>query len=537
LIFGVTIDDGSNIIERMFESSAASGGGVPSPSGSDDASASLTVAELLQWCVDTADWPFSAAQALSACEAQPADIDVMRVVERLDPATLTYAEQVRVLRLVERHARWTAALQQRWLVLVAGPFAGKGDIGQLDEVAAELDVAGVLGVYDSAAKQRIEVARQLHRRFPATLTALDGGALTGWHAQTLVEQTKHLDDATAALVEQVALRPANRRKTVGAFRAVVQAAVTKADPATAQQKAVRARAERRIWFRPAADTMMAFGGLMPAEQALALQHTLAAVARRTRARFPQDPRTLEQLEVDALGAMAAEQLADPTLPKAHGRPLSVGLTMDTATLFGFADNPAQLEGYGPIPAPLARELAVTGTWRLMIVDAETGRLSHLGTRTYTPSRRLAEFIVARDRTCRAPRCGRPAHRCDLDHRRPYDHTNPTAGGQTDESNLQALCERHHIARHAGLLHAELVDDNTIEWTTRAGLVYQEDFPDLRPVEFDPPPPDAGPSDNDPPEVGARNAFEPNVDKADSTPPKATDVDSSPPEFLDDDPPF
>jgi hypothetical protein len=44
-------------------------------------------------------------------------------------------------------------------------------------------------------------------------------------------------------------------------------------------------------------------------------------------------------------------------------PVEVNLIMDSTTLLDADDHPAHLTGYGPIPADLARRLAVSPRWK------------------------------------------------------------------------------------------------------------------------------------------------------------------------------
>jgi hypothetical protein len=46
------------------------------------------------------------------------------------------------------------------------------------------------------------------------------------------------------------------------------------------------------------------------------------------------------------------------------------------------------------------------------------------------------LVRARNATCTAPGCGRPAARCDLDHTRPWDQ-----GGRGCECNMAPPCKR------------------------------------------------------------------------------------------------
>jgi HNH endonuclease len=142
-----------------------------------------------------------------------------------------------------------------------------------------------------------------------------------------------------------------------------------------------------------------------------------------------------------------------------------------------------LAGYGPIPAPVAAALAFdpTGTWHRLLTD-HTGTVTHVS-RGYRPAGSLAEFVTARDRTCRFPGCPRPAARCQLDHVVPYRD-----GGATSAENLQALCARHHHLKHEAGWSVRRRDDGITEWTDPTGRTYQKPPDEIpRDTTLDPPP--------------------------------------------------
>src|SRR5699024_5919875 len=56
-------------------------------------------------------------------------------------------------------------------------------------------------------------------------------------------------------------------------------------------------------------------------------------------------------------------------------------------------------------------------------------------RRYRLSPELARRIRLRDGTCRHPGCSVPASDCDIDHCRPFDHSDPGGGGLSIEANL------------------------------------------------------------------------------------------------------
>lgn len=85
--------------------------------------------------------------------------------------------------------------------------------------------------------------------------------------------------------------------------------------------------------------------------------------------------------------------------------------------------------------------------------------------SYHPSRALADFVRARDLTCRAPGCGKPATYCDI------DHTVPWPFGPTHASNLKCLCRDHHILKTFWGWKDTQLADGTVIWTLPDGETF------------------------------------------------------------------
>src|SRR5690606_35957799 len=103
------------------------------------------------------------------------------------------------------------------------------------------------------------------------------------------------------------------------------------------------------------------------------------------------------------------------LAGAHGRPVTVNVTIPLSTLLGLDDHPGELDGYGPIPAHIARHLSTAGLWRWVATHDTTGVVLDHGRTRYKPTQDLIDHVILRDRTCRAPGCNAPAQKCELDH--------------------------------------------------------------------------------------------------------------------------
>ena len=134
--------------------------------------------------------------------------------------------------------------------------------------------------------------------------------------------------------------------------------------------------------------------------------------------------------------------------KRQGRRPHLSVTMGWETLAGLNNLPGMLAGYGAIPPGLSRSIAASAaTITTQIVDAASGVVTHAGSLTYRPSQELRDRISALMTTCQFPSCRQPVWRCDIDHRNPFDHSDPGNGGPTDAENTGPLCRRHHLIKH------------------------------------------------------------------------------------------
>ena len=188
-----------------------------------------------------------------------------------------------------------------------------------------------------------------------------------------------------------------------------------------------------------------------------------------------EPLTLDQLRADALSMIAGQFLAESASEHlAHGRPVTLNLTLDLPTFLGLNEKPGILAGYGEIPASTARLLAADAKWRRFITDPLTGNLLDYGRTTYVPPQALVDFIVARDRRCRFPGCRQPARVCDIDHAIPWEE-----GGETSKENLGLLCRRHHRMKTHGGWKLISFADGSCEWISPEGKRF---LVEARPVD-------------------------------------------------------
>ncbi len=397
----------------------------------------------------------------------------------LDPWTLDLDERFEAMRAVGREI---ARLQARELRLVAAiaddPREGvPAPVLEKEYVREELRAA--LGESAVAVAARIDTAHTLLQQLPATLAALEAGELNMRRAKLLYEAVSGLpglDGECAAELERRCV-PFAAGRDVSAFARKVRREVVALDRRTMEQQLAdflaKALKQRRVYTYPDhyCAAIAHFAAVLPAEGAQALMTALDVAAEQ---HDPDDDRTKDQRRADALVQLGLDALnrfeacphcrnvavPEPTgaddaivvsddnpattqLPRYTGLRPTIQVSVALSTLLGQDNQPAELDGHGPIPAALARRLAddPTGTWRRLVTDPLGTLLDH-GRTVYKPPAALRDFIIARDRTCRFPSCNRPACRCELDHILAWDDN-----GQTNEPNLQALCCRHHHMKH------------------------------------------------------------------------------------------
>ncbi|MFN3948126.1 DUF222 domain-containing protein [Microbacterium sp.] len=153
---------------------------------------------------------------------------------------------------------------------------------------------------------------------------------------------------------------------------------------------------------------------------------------------------------------------------------SVVVTVPALTLLGASDEPAVLDGYGPIDLDTARQLAGgAASWTRLLTHPLTGAPLALDRTSYRVTATLRRWLGITRPTCIFPGCGRSARSCDLDHLVAW-----ADGGTTDDDNLEPECRHHHRLRH-GSEWMPIRDDATgeVHWRSPLGHV----------VDVDPPP--------------------------------------------------
>ncbi|MCJ1675765.1 13E12 repeat family protein, partial [Rathayibacter sp. VKM Ac-2929] len=182
------------------------------------------------------------------------------------------------------------------------------------------------------------------------------------------------------------------------------------------ERHARAREDRAVWVTPDVDGMATLCIHAPAPVVSGSYDRLRRIARTLRDNG--DPRTLQQLSVDAAVDLLCDGDIAGTTPNKEHRPdptfvpgirAEIRLTLAASTAVGLDDAPADLDGYGPVPAEIARELIRTAaSFTRVLTDPETGAVVSVGRTHRVPPPQMRLHLQLRDQTCRFAGCTRPA---------------------------------------------------------------------------------------------------------------------------------
>ncbi|OBF81300.1 HNH endonuclease [Mycobacterium sp. 852002-51163_SCH5372311] len=394
----------------------------------------------------------------------------------LDPAADEAALIARIAEL--EHAKSAAAATQARAAvqLETARRAAEADAGvpaarRGRGVASEIALAR----RDSPARggRHLGLAKALVHEMPHTLAALQSGMLSEWRATLIVRESACLEvDDRRALDKELCADPATLDGMGDArIAAAAKAIAYRLDPHAVVERAAKAEADRTVSIRPAPDTMTYVSALLPVAQGVGVYAALRRAADTT-----FDGRSRGQVMADTL----IERITG--VAAAVPAPIAVNLVLTDETLFGGARTPAEVSGYGPIPAAVARTLvasAVTdrrsrATLRRLYAHPRSGALVTMESRARRFPRGLAKFIELRDQRCRTPYCDAP-----IRHR---DHARPWAkGGHTTAENGLGCCERCNYAKEAPGWQVTTNTENhthTAEFATPTGAHYRSTAPPL-----------------------------------------------------------
>jgi hypothetical protein len=292
-----------------------------------------------------------------------------------------------MVRLMQSHKRLAAHYEAASLVdMVEIAFCPPGDANSPVERSSEEEefasdeIRAALRLTRRAAESALGFAMELRLRLPRVEKLLKTGLIDMPRARTIVYGSSHLSDQTAREgVDRIVDRAPGL--TTGQLAAWIRRLCVETDPDEAKTRYEDALDGRRIITQAEVDgTASLFGLSLPPDRVNAVTRRINKIARSLQ--HSDDPRTTDQIRADVF----LDLLSGVELNDAGSRAL-IDIRVDLATLIGTDDNPAEIPGFGPVIADIARKVVEEqedAEWRYAVVD-ENGQIVSTGMTARRPT--------------------------------------------------------------------------------------------------------------------------------------------------------
>jgi hypothetical protein len=339
------------------------------------------------------------------------------------------------------------------------------DRREFAERAAVADLAVRLNMSEAAIRDCAADARLLRTRLPRLWAQYREGEVSVANARCAAELARSLpDDAQQIAAFDAAVADPAASLSPARFRTRARVLRERIHHVALAERARAAAETRGVWIDNDMDGMAWLAIKLPADVAHRAHAGIDATARSL-AGATGEGRTLAQLRADVAG-----DLLIGTGDVRVG--VSIAVTVPVLTLLGTSDEPATLDGYGPIDAETARRLAAHApSFTRLLTHPVSGGLLDVDRTTYRPPADLKRWLAVADALCTFRGCGRLARDCDLDHTIDYQF-----GGPTRADNLAHLCRHHHRLKHMTKWEMRQYADRQITWTSPTGHQSEADPP-------------------------------------------------------------
>jgi len=352
-----------------------------------------------------------------------------------------------------------------------GPHARPDDRGHVEFAvrAAVSDLAVRMSLSEDTVLNYDRQATVMMSRTPKTWTAFRFGEVSPQNARVVTQLADSLPDGDFDLYERFddAVAELAVRLTPPRFRARARVIREKLLGQTLEERAVAERAFRKVVFEPEPDGMAGIYYCGPADEATLIMARIDESARAL-SRDVDETRTMDQLRADVFAdIMLGEDSGSSGIgggAGVSGVGVKVGLLVPVMSLLGHDDQPATLEGYGPIDIATAKKLTARAkSFYRILTHPINGTILDIDKTTLRIPADMRRWLEIRDQTCIFPGCGRRARNCEVDHTVDRQY-----GGITKVTNLAHLCKKHHREKHHTRWQPEHLPDGSIQWTSPTG---------------------------------------------------------------------
>ena len=238
-------------------------------------------------------------------------------------------------------------------------------------------------------------------------------------------------------------------------------ALRRINEVNAPEQADEHLSRRGLWMHWDDDGMLELKAKLTPEDAAVVQAALESITGSRPVPEPADDGVKDPADdrwaarnADALVAMCEHVLAggaENLITTTAARQVVVHVDVGVLTAEA-SDGRCYVEGGSPLSAAAARRIGcdaeVVGVTERHELPIDVGRKQRI-----VPER-LRMALHVRDRFCRFPGCGVPAHRTEAHH-----HEHWALGGETTLDNLLLLCGFHHRRHHAGAFRIRKTADD------------------------------------------------------------------------------
>ncbi|WP_457967571.1 HNH endonuclease [Arthrobacter sp. D1-29] len=180
---------------------------------------------------------------------------------------------------------------------------------------------------------------------------------------------------------------------------------------------------------------------------------------------------------NSLGNCGGERAAGQVRPPRA----QVLVTVPVFSLLGLTDEPATLDGHGPIPASMARNLVANGahSFHRVLTDPRDGAPLEIGRTSYRLTTAMRRWLRLRDAKCPFPGCNNHSLDNEADHLLAW-----ADGGTTGISNFGQPCRKHHHLKHNTTWQPTPASKNEPPgWTSPTGRHYKSEHQDWEPPQW------------------------------------------------------
>ncbi|GAB3566221.1 hypothetical protein GCM10027405_24810 [Arthrobacter alkaliphilus] len=448
-----------------------------------------------------------------------------------------------VARLEARTAALKASLAEDYAraATALAPPPGSPAEATTRDLALLAEIACVLTISERTAAALLADAQALATNLPLTRAALRSGTISWQHARIIIDQSHTLDPDGAAALEAHFLDPHAPHPARGCpagdlvpsrFRAKARTWRERHHPASIEERHTKSAADRRIEYHPDTDGMAWLSAYLPATTAAGIWNRCTAAARALQ--NPHEPRTLTQLRADITATWLLTNNTNTTTTTTNGRlpdrmcddggslpggmvgggvvapggmvdggvgmpggvvggiadgagagvpfpRAQVLVTVPVLSLLGATEEPAMLDGYGPIPPSMARTLIAEGadSFHRVLTDPRDGAPLEIGRTSYRLTKAMRQWLRLRDAKCPFPGCNNHSLDNDADHLLAW-----ADGGTTGITNLGQPCPKHHRLKHTtAWTPTQASKNHPPGWTSPTGRHYPSEHQDWEPPHW------------------------------------------------------